>query len=141
MQIVAGKAVRIAHFDRVVCLRRRDRAHSEYRPVAVISFQSFLGVGRLVIRIAIGRHRRGSKDSEDSSEPKLINAVHLPYPGNVVPRGGGRFRSFHRRGDGAAPGVDAGLIGLAFHGRRRAVEAIGLALADGRQTLVLFCVA
>ena len=88
MQIVARKAGRITHFDRVVCLRRGNRRHSKYRLVLVISFQALFGIGRFVLRITVGRHGRGAKYPQNSAEAKFVDSIHLPYSGNVVPRGG-----------------------------------------------------
>jgi hypothetical protein len=53
MNIVTGKAGRIANFERVVCLSRRNRAKSKYRFMAVIGFQPLLSVRRFMFRIPI----------------------------------------------------------------------------------------
>src|SRR5690348_4066015 len=89
MKIVTGEAVWIAHFYRIIGLRSRDRVHSKYRLMAVISLQSLFGVGRFMVRVAIGRHGGDSEYPQDSAESKLVYAVHLPYPGHVMPRGRG----------------------------------------------------
>src|SRR6202040_2855405 len=139
MEIVAGKAGRIAKLvERIVCLRGRNRGHSEYRLIAVIGFQSLFGVRRLMFGIPIGRHRSGSKYADDS-ESKFVGAVHLPCAGNVMPRGWRRFLNFCRRSYGPAPGIDSGgILGtLDFGGG--AVEPVGFSLADRRESLVRFC--
>jgi hypothetical protein len=53
MKIVTGKAGRIANFERVVCLRRRNRVDSKYGLMAMIGFQSLLSVGRFMFGIPI----------------------------------------------------------------------------------------
>src|SRR2546427_4176286 len=110
MKIVTGKAGRIAKLvERVVCLRRRNRADSKYRLIAVIGFQSLFGVGRFMFGIPIRRHRSGSKYADDS-ESKFVGPVHLPCAGNVMPRGWRRFLPLCRRSYGPAPEIDSGFI-------------------------------